>query len=250
VANLFFEDSTRTRLSFQVAEKKLGAKLVNFQAHDSSMNKGESVHDTIKTIESLGTDVAIIRHADDNLLESLRETSSMSLINAGAGKHEHPTQALLDLLTMKQEFGKIEGLTVTICGDIKYSRVASSNRIALEKLGAKVLLSGPRTLLPEDKEMTPFDEAITQSDVVMMLRIQTERHVGLEVSKEDYLPHYGLTIEREKLMKKGAIIMHPAPVNRGVEIDDSLVEHERSRIFKQMQNGVFTRMAILEWICS
>jgi aspartate carbamoyltransferase catalytic subunit len=250
VANLFFEDSTRTRLSFEVAEKKIGAKVLNFKADSSSLNKGETLIDTLKTIEAIGPSIAVMRHGDDNLLEEIASKTKISIVNAGAGKKEHPTQALLDALTMQQEFGELKDKHILICGDIKYSRVASSNIILLQKLGAKVMIAGPELLLPEKSEaqIVDLEEGIKQADVVMMLRIQHERHAGLDVEKESYLEKYGLTVEREKMMKKNAIIMHPGPFNRGVEIANELIDHPRSRIFKQVSNGVFTRMAILEYL--
>ncbi len=248
VANLFFENSTRTKLSFEVAAKKLGAIVIDFNADKSSITKGESLYDTLRTIQAIGPQIAVIRHSDDNLLDDLKNKTNISMINAGAGKKEHPTQALLDALTMIQEFGTLKDKVVTICGDIKYSRVASSNIILLEKMGAKVQIAGPETLLPTDNRapIVDFDKALTHSDVVMMLRIQTERHAGLDVTQENYLAKYGLDEKRQKKMKKGSIIMHPGPFNREVEIAGSLVEHAQSRIFKQVSNGVHIRMAVLE----
>ncbi len=250
VAQLFFENSTRTKLSFEMATKKMGGQVLDFNPSSSSIKKGETFFDTLRTIEALGPQIAVIRHSDDNLLEELKDKTHISLINAGAGKKEHPTQALLDALTMLQEFGSLENKVVTICGDIKYSRVARSNMALLKKLGAHIQISAPDSLLIKEEGITnlPIDEAIKNSDVMMMLRIQTERHLTLEVNSENYLEKYGLTHQRAEKMKKGAIIMHPGPFNRGVEIDGSLPTHERSRIFKQVSNGVFTRMAVLEYI--
>jgi aspartate carbamoyltransferase catalytic subunit len=184
----------------------------------------------------------------------MQSTTELSLVNAGAGKKEHPTQGLLDLLTIQQEFGTLDGLKFAIVGDVKYSRVAGSFMGYTKNFYSEVFICGPEQVIPSQEELLPhcklanFDEIIDQVDVVMLLRIQTERHVGLEINKEDYLPIYGLTHERLEKMKDKAIIMHPAPVNRGVEIASDLVEHEKSRIFKQMSNGVHTRMAILEWV--
>jgi aspartate carbamoyltransferase catalytic subunit len=254
VANLFFENSTRTRFSFEIAEKKLGADVINFIAESSSLAKGETLEDTLKTLKAIGVDVAVVRHSDDHLLQSLRTRTELSLINAGAGKKEHPTQGLLDLLTIKQEFASIDGLKIAIVGDIKYSRVAGSLIGLTQCFDTKLFLCGPESVVPTaDKipahcELAKIDDIIAEVDVVVLLRIQTERHVGLEVRKEDYLPEYGLTHARLDKMKAKSIIMHPAPVNRGVEIASDLVEHKKSRIFKQMSNGVFTRMAILEWV--
>jgi len=254
VVNLFFENSTRTRFSFEVAEKRLGAHVLNFQEASSSTQKGETIYDTIKTIESMGVEAAVIRHAQNGLLEDLKDRLSIKLINAGIGNEEHPTQALLDMLTMYQEFGGINGLKVAIIGDLKHSRVASSNYYGLKKLGADVIFSGPDTYKPLDPELRegttwlPIEDAICEADVVMMLRIQHERHQdrGLDISQNEYHNLYGLTEKRAKFMKKGAIIMHPAPFNRDVEIASSLIESPKSRIFKQVTNGVAVRMAVLE----
>ncbi len=254
VANLFFENSTRTRFSFEVAAKRLGANVLNFDAESSSLAKGETLYDTLKTFESLGIDIAIIRHSDDSYIESLRGKHGFNVINAGAGKFEHPSQSLLDLFTIKEEFGTLENLTITICGDINNSRVAKSNINALKKFNSKVILTGPPELMPKESELQdhcsilPLDEAIKVSDVLMLLRVQHERHDLFEVKTEDYNRLYGLNDKRISKLKENAIVMHPGPFNRDVEIEGHLVEHEKSRIFKQMENGVYTRMAILEWI--
>lgn len=254
IANLFFENSTRTKFSFEIAAKRLGGNILNFNTDSSSLAKGESLYDTIKTFESLGVEIGIIRHSDDSYIESMQEIFNFSVVNAGAGKFEHPSQSLLDLYTIRQEIGTLENLTVTICGDIKNSRVAKSNINALEKFGAKVFLCGPDDLLPKEIpshcEVAKIDEAIVKSDVVMFLRVQHERHTDSEVNIKTYNQNYGLNDKRVELLKDSAIIMHPGPVNRDVEIATHLVEHEKSRIFKQMENGVYTRMAILEWIVS
>lgn len=254
VVNLFFENSTRTRFSFEVAEKRLGAHVLNFQEKSSSTQKGETIYDTIKTLEAMGVEAVVIRHSQNGLLQDLEGRLQLKLINAGIGNEEHPTQALLDILTMKQEFGQIEGLKVAVIGDLKHSRVASSNYYGLKKLGAEVIFSGPDAYKPLDEELRkgttwlPVEDAIGEADVVMMLRIQYERHQdhGLELSQNEYHNRYGLTEKRAKFMKKGAIIMHPAPFNRDVEIASSLIESSRSRIFKQVGNGVAVRMAVLE----
>lgn len=253
---MFFEDSTRTKFSFEVAEKRLGAHVLNFSKESSSMNKGESLYDTLKTFESLGLDIAVIRHSDDHYIESLKDKFKFRVINAGAGKYEHPSQSLLDLFTIKQEFGSFKDLTVTICGDVQTSRVAKSNIAAFQKLGIKTILSGPPMLLPsEDKvpegcAVMSLDKALPESDVVMLLRIQHERHETFELSTERYNELYGMNESRVQKMKEKAIIMHPGPFNRGVELTDDIVEHEKSRIFKQKANGVFARMAILDWLIS
>jgi aspartate carbamoyltransferase catalytic subunit len=253
VANLFFEPSTRTRFSFEVAQKRLGANVLNFSAETSSTTKGETVYDTLRTLESMGVEAAVIRTKENGLLEQLAGKVGLSLINAGDGTNEHPTQCLLDLLTMKQQFGRIAGLTVAIIGDLRHSRVLGSHLHALPKLGAKLLLSGPpemmraQTELPPTAKVLDIDEAVRTADVVMMLRVQLERHnESLFSSKEAYHQAYGLTLERAQAMKSGAVIMHPAPVNRGVEIADELVECEKSLIFKQVTNGVAVRMAVME----
>lgn len=248
ISNLFFEPSTRTRFSFEVAEKKLGLQVLNFTAEHSSVQKGETLYDTVKTLESIGANAVVIRHQQDHFFEDLIDKVSIPIINAGDGCGHHPTQSLLDLLTIKQEFGHFQGLTISIHGDIRHSRVARSNAEVLTRLGARVLFSGPfQWQDPSNNygEYVEVDEAIQQSDVVMLLRIQHERHEE-KTTAQDYLQQYGLTKEREKQMKQHAIIMHPAPVNRGVEIDGDLIECERSRIFKQMENGVFARMAVLK----
>jgi aspartate carbamoyltransferase catalytic subunit len=250
IANLFFEPSTRTRFSFEVAEKKLGYEVLNFETSSSSVQKGETLYDTIKTLEAIGVSAVVVRHKDEKYFEPLLEKTTMSIINAGDGCGHHPTQSLLDLLTIRQEFKRFEGLHVVIAGDIKHSRVARSNAHVLKRLGAKVSFSGPPEWQDETMNEFPFvtiDEAAEQADVLMLLRIQNERHER-KSDTGSYLESYGLTIEREKRMKKHSIIMHPAPVNRGVEIDTTLVECERSRIFKQMENGVYVRMACLNLV--
>lgn len=237
-----------------MATKRLGGHTLNFNLKSSSSSKGESLYDTFKTFEALGVDIGIIRHSDDNYIENMRDNFKFQIINAGAGKFEHPSQSLLDLFTMHQHFGKLDGLTVTIAGDIKNSRVAKSNISALKLFNCKVILTGPKELipkaLPKHCEYKPIDEAIPESDVVMFLRIQHERHSGAEFNIDQYNEQYGLNDERVKKLKDNAIIMHPGPVNRDVEIASHLVEHEQSRIFKQMENGVYIRMAILEWMVS
>ncbi|MBH1959539.1 MAG: aspartate carbamoyltransferase catalytic subunit [Flavobacteriia bacterium] len=250
VSNLFFEDSTRTKTSFDLAQRRLGLHVVPFDVNASSVNKGESLYDTVKTLESLGVNLAVIRHKQDKYYEELKGLS-ISVINGGDGSGNHPSQTLLDLMTIQQEFGKFKGLKVGIVGDIKHSRVANSNAEALRKLGAKVYFSGPEKWFDEGTIINgtylSIDDLVREVDVLMLLRIQHERHgEKMKISLESYHRKFGLTKEREKVMKKHAIIMHPAPINRGVEIDSDLVECERSRIFKQMKNGVFARMAILK----
>lgn len=253
VANLFFEASTRTRFSFEVAQKRLGAHVLNFIPETSSSVKGETVYDTLRTLEAMGVEAAVIRTKKEGLLQELAESVDLRLINAGDGTNEHPTQCLLDLLTMKQQFGRLEGLTVAIVGDLRHSRVLGSHLHALPKLGVKLLLAGPKSMMPQPAlipagvEIVELDEAVQTADVVMMLRVQLERHAeSLYISKEEYHQQHGLTLERAAMMKPGAVIMHPAPVNRGVEIHTDLVEHEKSLIQKQVTNGVAVRMAVLE----
>ncbi len=250
VANLFFENSTRTVVSFEMAERKLGLEVVPFSVQGSSLNKGESLRDTVKTLESLGLDLLVIRHPDDNYFHDLQDLD-LSIVNAGDGTGHHPSQGLLDLVTIKQEFGSFEGLTVGIVGDVKHSRVANSDADALRRLGAKVHFSGPEDWFDQGAMMNGtyrnFDHLIPEVDVLILLRIQHERHSSKHpMASQEYLTKYGLTRSRMEMMKSGAIIMHPGPVNRGVEIESDLVECDKSRIFKQIENGVYTRMAILK----
>ncbi|GEM00709.1 aspartate carbamoyltransferase catalytic subunit [Halolactibacillus halophilus] len=251
IANLFYEPSTRTKMSFEVAEKKLGLNVLDFHVESSSTLKGETVYDTAKTFAAIGAKAIVIRHPKENMVQELADQLDIPVINGGDGKGEHPTQSLLDLYTMYQEFGSFEGLKVTIVGDILHSRVARSNAIALSTLGAEVRLSAKASYRDEtlDFPYLELDEAIEDSDVMMLLRIQLERHDNKEtLNKAEYLNRYGLTVERYQRLKQTAIVMHPAPVNRGVEIDDTLVEAEKSRIFKQMTNGVYSRMAVIEMV--
>lgn len=248
VANLFFEPSTRTKTSFETAERKVGATVIPFEAGFSSTLKGETLYDTVKTLESIGLDAVVIRHKKDAYYKELLSGINISIINAGDGAGQHPSQSMLDLYTIFKEFGKFEGLNVTIAGDVSHSRVAKSDITALQQLGANIHIVCPTQWQGEYEEAQhDWDNLIEISDVIMLLRVQHERDAAFEgYTNEGYHKRYGLTEEREKRMKKGAIIMHPAPVNRGVEIDSSLVECNRSRIFNQVQNGVFVRMAIVE----
>ena len=250
VSNLFFEDSTRTKTSFDIAERKLGLQVVPFDVTSSSVNKGESLYDTVKTLQSLGVNLLVIRHKEDQFYKELKEID-LPIINGGDGTGNHPSQTLLDLMTIHQEFGKFKGLKIGIVGDVKHSRVANSNAVALRKLGAKVYFSGPEKWFDEGAIINgtylSIDDLVKEVDVLMLLRIQHERHdEKMKISLNNYHKKFGLTLEREKTMKQNAIIMHPAPINRGVEIHDDLVESPRSRIFQQMKNGVFARMAILK----
>lgn len=251
--NLFFENSTRTHKSFDVAEKKLGIEVIEFEESMSSVKKGETLYDTVLTMSAIGVDVAVIRHGEENYYDELIQSKTIqcAIINGGDGSGQHPTQCLLDLMTIYEEFGRFEGLKVAIVGDITHSRVAKSNMQMLKRLGATIYFSGPEEWYDKQFEAyghyMPLDEVVETVDVMMMLRVQHERHDGSELfSKEDYHQDYGLTIERAKKMQNHAIIMHPAPVNRDVELADSLVESIQSRIIQQMSNGVYMRMAILE----
>ncbi|GAB2561278.1 aspartate carbamoyltransferase catalytic subunit [Gracilibacillus alcaliphilus] len=248
-ANLFFEPSTRTKMSFIVAERRLGIEPLDFMAETSSVLKGESIYDTAKTFESIGANFIVIRHTQENVASQLARSLNIPVINAGDGTGEHPTQCLLDLVTIYQELQQFKGLKIVIAGDIKHSRVARSNAFALSTLGCEVLLTGKEEWRDDrlPYRYVTMDEAVEIADVLMLLRIQHERHdQHMVLDQESYLNKYGLTIDREARMKDHAVILHPAPVNRGVEIDSSLVECSRSRIFKQMQNGVAARMAVIE----
>lgn len=253
--NLFFENSTRTHKSFEVAEKKLGLEVIEFEASRSSVQKGETLYDTVLTMSAIGVDVAVIRHGKENCYDELIQSKTIqcSIINGGDGSGQHPTQCLLDLMTIYEEFGGFEGLKVAIVGDITHSRVAKSNMQLLNRLGAEIYFSGPEEWYDHQFDVygqyVPLDEIVEKVDVMMLLRVQHERHDGKEsFSKEGYHLEYGLTNERATRLQKHAIIMHPAPVNRDVELADELVESLQSRIVAQMSNGVFMRMAILEAI--
>lgn len=246
IANLFFEPSTRTHYSFDMAALKLGCKTMNFEAETSSMKKGETLYDTVKTFESFGVDAVVIRHREDEYYKQL-ENIKIPILNGGDGTKDHPSQSLLDLYTIKEEFGHFEGLKVLIVGDIKHSRVAHSNIKVMERLGMKVYTSGPEEFKDENLEFVDFDEYLPKVDIVMLLRIQLERHSEeMKIDKNEYNKKYGLNKENVSKMKENAIIMHPAPFNRNVEITDDVVECSKSRIFKQIENGVFVRMAMLE----
>lgn len=248
IANLFFESSTRTHYSFDSAEFQLGAQAVDFNAGTSSVNKGESLYDTVKTFKSLGYDAVVIRHEQDEYFKEL-ENIDIHMINAGDGVGNHPSQSLLDLFTVYDEFKTFENLNLLIVGDISHSRVAHSNIYVFEKLGANVRLSGPKELVDDEERYMDLDEGVKWADVVMLLRIQFERHKDkIGINRDEYLEKYGLTKERYNSMKEHAIVMHPAPVNRGLEIDTDLVEAPKSRIFKQMENGVLVRKAMLKYI--
>lgn len=250
-ANLFFEASTRTKCSFEVAERRLGLGVIPFEVESSSVQKGETLYDTVKTLEAIGVNAIVIRHGQDRYFDELVGRIDIPILNGGDGCGHHPTQSLLDLLTIKQEFGRFQGLKVAIIGDISHSRVARSNADTLTRLGAEVIFSGPEEWFDNHSlnsaRFRPIDEAIRDADVVMLLRVQHERHQKKgSFTASEYHRQFGLTLEREKQMKPNSIIMHPAPVNRNVEIADTLVECKRSRIFRQMENGVYIRMAALK----
>ena len=252
VVNLFFEPSTRTRTSFTLAGKRLSADVVNFSVNTSSVVKGETLKDTALTIQSLGADFIVIRHASSGVPHFLSKILNISIINAGDGANEHPTQALLDLFTIRSHKKKINGLTVAIIGDIAHSRVAKSNIYGLTRLGAKVRVIFPPTLMPAEIDKLGVDvfhsieQGIKNADVIMTLRLQLERQVkGFLPSLEEYFKLYGLTAERLKLARDNAIVMHPGPMNRGVEIDSEVADGPQSVILEQVTNGIAVRMAVL-----
>lgn len=249
VANLFFENSTRTKHSFEVAERKHRLNVINFDASTSSVNKGETLYDTCKTLEMIGCNILVIRHSQDEYYKELTNLN-IPLISGGDGSGEHPSQCLLDLMTMYEHFGTFENLNIIIAGDIKNSRVARSNYNMLTRLGANVSFVCPEFFKDETLgKVVDFDEVIDKVDVCMLLRVQHERHSEhMSLTKEEYHKNYGLTKERYDRLKDNAIVMHPAPVNRDMEIADELVEAPKSLIFEQMKNGMFMRQAMIEKI--
>ncbi|MGZ3418415.1 MAG: aspartate carbamoyltransferase catalytic subunit [Polyangiales bacterium] len=255
VINLFFEASTRTRTSFEIAGKRLGADVVNVSSSGSSVSKGETLLDTAKNLEAMRPDAIVLRHSASGAAHFLARHVACGVVNAGDGMHEHPTQALLDAFTIKRKKGQIEGLTVAIVGDVAHSRVARSNAHLLNKLGAHVRVTGPLTLLPPGIEklgvqVTPtLAEALDGADVVIMLRIQRERLTdALLPSTRDYSRSFGLGLRTLALAKPDAIVMHPGPMNRGVEIDDAVADGPKSVILDQVESGVAVRMAVLDAI--
>ncbi len=252
--NAFFENSTRTLLSFEIAGKRLGADVVNMHAAQSSVKKGETLIDTAITLNAMRSDVIVIRHGSSGAVALIADKVDCPVLNAGDGRHEHPTQALLDALTIRRHKGSIAGLTVAICGDVLHSRVARSNILALTALAAEVRVVGPATLIPDAIEamgaarFTDMDEGISGADVVMMLRLQNERMDGAFVpSPREYHALYGLTYERLKRAKPDALVMHPGPMNRGVEIASNVADDvNRSVIAEQVEMGVAVRMAYLD----
>jgi aspartate carbamoyltransferase catalytic subunit len=252
--NLFFEPSTRTQSSFELAGKRLGADTMNMSVNQSSLKKGETLIDTATTLNAMRPDIIVIRHQDSGAVALLADKVSCSVVNAGDGAHEHPTQALLDALTIRRRLGRIEGLTVAICGDILHSRVARSNVHLLTKLGARVRLVAPRTLMPAGavtwgaEVFHDMREGLKGADIVMMLRVQLERMTGAFLpSQREYFHFYGLDREKLALAKPGALVMHPGPMNRGVEIDSAIADDiDRSLIHEQVEMGVAVRMAVLD----
>lgn len=248
MATLFFENSTRTHYSFVTAMLNLGIKVVDFNASVSSVNKGESLYDTVRTFEALGMDGVVIRHSEDEYFKQL-ENINIPIFNGGDGKTNHPTQSLLDLMTIYEEYGHFDGLKCSIIGDITHSRVAHTNIEIMERLGMKVTISGPEEYNDGSATYEPFEEAVKNSDIVMLLRVQFERHQEkMQMTVEEYHEKFGLTRTRVNQMKKNAIILHPAPFNRGVEIADDVAECEKARIYKQMTNGVYIRMAVISMV--
>ena len=258
VINFFFESSTRTRTSFEIAAKRLSADSINISASTSSVTKGETLADTARNLQAMAPDAIVIRHPSPGVPHQLARLIDAAIINGGDGAHEHPTQALLDAFTIREQKGRIGGLRVAIIGDIRHSRVARSNTHLLTKLGAQVRIAGPRPLIPPDYESIVEDAsdslmvcdrieaAIEGADVVMMLRIQRERmSEAFFPSLKEYSIQYGLTLKRLELAAKDAIVMHPGPMNRGVEISSDVADSSRSLILEQVHNGVAVRMAIL-----
>lgn len=252
IVNLFFEASTRTRISFEFAEKRLSADTVNVAAQGSSVQKGETLVDTARNLEAMRIDMVVVRHPSSGAAQFLAERIRSNVINAGDGTHEHPTQGLLDLLTMRDRFGRIKGLKVCLCGDILHSRVARSNLWGLLKLGAEVAVCGPATLLPlgvQDLGVTVFrriEDAIQWADALNVLRLQLERmHAGFIPSLREYYRVYGVTVERLERAPRDLVILHPGPMNRGVEIDSRVADGPHSVILDQVTNGVAVRMAVL-----
>ena len=251
--NLFFEASTRTQSSFEIAGKRLGCDVMNMAVSTSSISKGETVLDTAMTINAMHPDFLVVRHQSSGAVALLAQKVSCAVINGGDGQHEHPTQALLDALTIRRHYGRLEGLEIAICGDVLHSRVARSNIHLLTKMGAHVRVVAPSTLLPKGIENfgvevhRNMETGLKGADVVMMLRLQLERMSGAFVpSQREYYQFHGLTLEKLAFAKKGALVMHPGPMNRGVEIDSSVADGAQSVIREQVEMGVAVRMAVLD----
>jgi aspartate carbamoyltransferase catalytic subunit len=255
VLNLFFEASTRTATSFTLAEQRVGADIISFAPGASSLGKGETIADTALTLRSIGVRAIVVRHPESGFARRLADAFEGNVINAGDGTHAHPTQALLDLMTLRQEFGRFEGLRVAIVGDILHSRVARSNIVGMRMLGINVTLVGPTTLLPDAfaragvRIERDLDALLPKLDAVMMLRIQRERiPAGLLPALEDYTQRYQLNRVRLGVLPDDAVILHPGPYNRGVELTDDVLDDPRSRYVAQVHNGVFVRMAVLDFL--
>lgn len=252
IANLFFENSTRTRLSFELAEKRLSADVVNFSAASSSVKKGETLVDTVNNILSMKVDMVVMRHPNPGAGEFLSQHVEASIVNAGDGAHEHPTQALLDAFSIREKFGTLKGIKVAIIGDIVHSRVALSNVLLLKKMGAEVMVCGPTTLIPKHMHTLgvrvshSLQEAIEWCDVANMLRVQHERQdISYFPSLKEYIAQYGLSMDHLDALDEPITVMHPGPINRGVEITSEVADSEHSIILNQVENGVAVRMAVL-----
>jgi len=252
IVNLFYENSTRTRISFELAEKRLSADTLNFAKSGSATAKGETFKDTVRNIEAMKVDMIVVRHESSGVPQYLTRISKANIINAGDGAHEHPTQALLDMYSIRERLGKLEGLKVCIVGDIAHSRVALSNIYGLKAMGAEVSVCGPLTMIPRDieklgvKVMYSIDEAISKSDVLNVLRIQLERKAGASLpSVREYHNYFGVTAERLEKNNKDILILHPGPINRGVEITSEVADGPYQVILDQVTNGVAIRMAVL-----
>ena len=252
IVNLFMEPRTRTRVAYEIAAKSLSADVISIASKSSSLTKGESLKDTALNIQALGADAIVIRHSSPGSPLFLSQTIPVPIINAGDGSHEHPSQALLDIFTLKEKLGTLHNKNITILGDILFSRVARSNLWGLQKMGANVTLVGPSTLVPKGFEKMgatvshDIEKSLSKADAVMLLRIQHERQSSSHFpSLEEYTRIFGLSVERSALLKKEAIILHPGPINRGVEIDSTLADSKNSVILEQVTNGIAVRMAIL-----
>ncbi len=252
IVNLFFESSTRTRMSFELAQKRLSADVINFSASTSSTKKGETFKDTVRNIEAMKVDMIVVRHESSGVPQFLTRISDANIINAGDGRHEHPTQALLDMYTIREKFGKLEGLNVCIVGDIAHSRVALSNIFGLKTAGANVSVCGPATMIPRFLEQlgvkiyTSIDEAIKENDVINVLRIQLERKAGTTIpSTREYHTYFGITAERLDKYNQDILVLHPGPINRGVELSSEVADGPYQLILDQVTNGVAVRMAAL-----
>ena len=257
IANMFFENSTRTKLSFELAEKRLSADVINFSASQSSVKKGETLVDTVNNILAMKVDVVVMRHPHPGAAQYLSERVDACIVNAGDGTHEHPTQALLDAFSLEEKLGDLRGKRITIVGDIRHSRVALSNIYAIQLLGAKVQLCGPKYLIPKYAPSlgvtveTDLIKALKGSDAVNMLRVQNERmDLSYFPSTREYAQLYGLTLDKLKALKKELIILHPGPINRGVEITSEVADSDQAIILDQVENGVAIRMAVLYLLAS